>query len=227
MRPFFPFNPRWYSGSFVFVVEPVILVLLAVGLVAPSLFELIGSEVGVRREVYRGRGWAAFALLGILAVWGWRFYEQQSAVQLALSGDYGGAQVVRVGMNAYPVTPFRWYAVVETPRFYRRVLVDTWNGTTSSEAEGDLFYKPPTTIATLAAKRSWLGEVYLDWSMYPLVKQTEMDADGNATVTFSDLRFMYDTPIFSGRSKPALSGTVVVDADHRVARMTFDGRVQR
>jgi inner membrane protein len=227
VRPFFPFNPRWYAGSFVFVVEPVMLVLLVVGLAAPSLFGLINSEVGARREMYRGQGWAVFALLGVLALWGWRFYEQQSALQLALNADFGGEQVVRVGMNSYPVTPFRWYAVVETPRFYRRVWVDTWSGTTSSEEQADLFYKPPTTIATLVAKRSWLGEVYLDWSLYPMVKETGMDQDGNATVTFSDFRFMYDTLIFSGRSKPALTGTVLVNADHRVERMEFDGRVQR
>ena len=23
LRPFFPFNPRWYAGSFVFIAEPV------------------------------------------------------------------------------------------------------------------------------------------------------------------------------------------------------------
>jgi inner membrane protein len=227
LRPFFPFNPRWYAGSFVFIFEPLIFVLLLIGLIAPSLFGLINSEVGARREMYRGRGWAIFALLGIVAGWGWRFYERENALQLAMSADYGGAEVMRVGVNSYPLTPYRWYAVVETPQFYRRVSVDTWNGTTSSEAQADLFYKPPTTIATLVAKQSWLGEAYLDWSMYPLVKQTGMDADGNATVTFNDFRFMYDTPIFSGRSMPALAGTVLINADHRVARMEFDGRVQR
>jgi hypothetical protein len=28
LRPFFPFNPRWYAGSFVFIAEPVIWALL-------------------------------------------------------------------------------------------------------------------------------------------------------------------------------------------------------
>ena len=41
LRPFFPFNPRWYAGSFVFIVEPVMLLLLFIGLVAPALFGLI------------------------------------------------------------------------------------------------------------------------------------------------------------------------------------------
>src|SRR5580704_1908299 len=111
LRPFFPFNPRWYAGSFVFIFEPLIFVLLLIGLIAPSLFGLINSEVGARREMYRGRGWAVFALLGIVAVWGWRFYERENALQLAMSADYGGAEVMRVGVNSYPLTPYRWYAV--------------------------------------------------------------------------------------------------------------------
>jgi inner membrane protein len=28
LRPFFPFNPRWYAGSFVFIAEPVMWALL-------------------------------------------------------------------------------------------------------------------------------------------------------------------------------------------------------
>ena len=232
LRPFFPFNPRWYAGSFVFIFEPLIFVLLLIGLIAPSLFGLINSEVGARREMYRGRGWAIFALLGIVAVWGWRFYERENALKMACrewglwrgAGGADGSELlsgdaVSLVCGCGDVRSF-------TGRF--RSIRGTGRPT-SSDAHADLFYKPPTTIATLVAKRSWLGEAYLDWSMYPLVKETGVDADGNATVTFNDFRFMYDTPIFSGRSKPALAGTVLINTDHRVERMEFDGReeVQR
>ena len=63
IRPFFPFNPRWYSGSFVFIVEPVLFLILLIALIAPSLFGLINSEVGARKPAFRGRGWAIFALI--------------------------------------------------------------------------------------------------------------------------------------------------------------------
>ncbi len=90
-----------------------------------------------------------------------------------------------------------------------------------------MIYQPPTTLATLVAKRSLLGEVYLDWSQYPVVEQTGVDADGDATVTFRDLRFQYETFLNRGIGHPPLSGTVLVDADRRVVGTEMDGRAQK
>jgi inner membrane protein len=227
LRPFFPFNPRWYAGSLVFIFEPIIFVVLLIALVAPSLFGLINSEVGARRALFRGRGWAIAALVVMVALWGWRGVEHEKAVQLALAGDYNGAKVLRVFVSPSPINPFRWHAVVETPMTYQLATVDTWNDAVTSNEHTDVIYKPPTTLATLVAKRSWLGEVYLDWSSYPLVTDTGTDADGITTVSFRDLRFMYDTPFLAGRESPPLSGAVSVNADRRVIRMEMDGRVQR
>jgi inner membrane protein len=227
LRPFFPFNPRWYAGSFVFIFEPVIFVVLLVALVAPSLFGLINSEVGARRTAFRGRGWAIAALVAIVALWGWRAVEHEKAVQLVQAADYNGAEVLRVSVNPSPVNPFRWHAVVETPMTYQLATVDTMSEAVTSGEHTDVFYKPPTTLATLIAKRSWLGEAYLDWSKYPLVTDIGTDADGVTTVTFRDLRFMYDTPFMSGRESPPLSGSVFFNGDRRIIRMELDGRVQR
>ena len=63
VRPFFPFNPRWYAGSFVFIAEPVLWALLLAALIMPWLFGLTDSEIGARRKPFRGQGWAIFALL--------------------------------------------------------------------------------------------------------------------------------------------------------------------
>src|SRR5271155_2658500 len=93
VRPFFPFNPCWYAGSFVFIFEPVIFLILLIALIAPSLFGLINSEVGVRRLAFRGQYWAIAALLAMTALWTFRFLEHQKAIQLAQNGDYNGASV--------------------------------------------------------------------------------------------------------------------------------------
>ena len=226
LRPFFPFNPRWYAGSFVFIFEPVLFLILLIALVAPALFGLINSEVGVRRPAFRGQSWAIAALLAMAALWIFRFVERENAIQLAQSADYNGASVLRATADPYPINPFRWQTVVETPQSYQISTADTFNSTIATSDQAQVIYKPPTTLATLVAKRSWLGEVYLDWSQYPVVAETDSDPDGLTTVTFRDLRFLYDTPLFSGRTKPPLSGTVYVNDDRRVVRMEMDGHVQ-
>jgi inner membrane protein len=240
LRPFFPFNPRWYSESIVFIFEPVLFVMLLGALVAPALFGLIGSEVGAKRAQFRGRGWAIAALLGMVALWGWRWEEKQKALELVAARDFnggggpaggqGGGPVLRVGVSPYPITPYKWHVVVEMPMAYQLAVVDTLNGTVTASSD-DLIYKPPTTLATLVAKRSWLGEAYLDWSQFPVVQEEPKSADpdgaGLTTVTFRDLRFMYDVPFLKGRAKAPLAGTVTVNEDRKVVGMEMDGRVQQ
>jgi inner membrane protein len=239
LRPFFPFNPKWYAGSFVFIFEPVMFALLVVGLVAPALFGLIGGEVGARRQAFRGRGWAICALAAVTALWGWRYVEHNAAVQLASTAAYGpdatGAEVLRVSASPYPGNPYRWHTVVETPTFYQMATVDTLHAAVATEAAQDLFYKPAETAATVAAKRSLLGRVYLDWSSWPMVTDDGPVAAPNTSaggpewtaVDFRDLRFEYDTWLNQGRENPPLSGVVNVDAAGRVTRTEFGGRVQR
>jgi inner membrane protein len=226
VRPFFPFNPRWYAGSFVFIFEPVIFLMLLVALVAPVLFGLIGSEVGARRSRYRGRGWAIAALTGIVAFWGWRVVERNKAIELTREAGLRQEQVLRITADPYPINPFHWQTVIETPLVYQIASVDMLSGNVSSNAPADVFHKPPTTLATLVAKRSWLGKVYLDWSQFPIVNDTGADSDGLTTVTFRDLRFIYATALF-GRDRAPLSGAVIVNDDRRVDHMEMDGHVQR
>jgi inner membrane protein len=240
VRPFFPFNPRWYAGSFVFIVEPVMLAVLLVALIAPSLFGLIGSEVGARKPVFQGRGWAIFALAAIVGLWGWRWIEHDDAVQLASTASYGpegstGAEVLRVTASPYPGNPYRWHTVVETPSFYQIGDVDTLKDIVATNPTQDLFFKPVRTPAVAAAERSRLGQVYLDWSTWPLVAEigpsipedAPADATGWTEVRFVDLRFMYDTLMMQGRTNPPISGAVYVDASGRVAWTEMSGHVQR
>jgi inner membrane protein len=240
VRPFFPFNPRWYAGSFVFIFEPVMFAALLVALIAPSLFGLIGSEVGARKPVFRGRGWAISALTLIAVLWGWRWIEHDDAVRLASTGNYGpegstGSEVLRATASPYPGNPFRWHTVVETPRFYQIAAVDTLQETVATNPAQDLFYKPAETPATQAAKQSWLGRVYVDWSSWPLISEigpsmpddAPAGASGWTEVRFIDLRFMYDTAMMPGRTDPPVSGTVYIDAGRQVEWMQMGKRVQQ
>lgn len=226
VRPFFPFNPRWYSGSFIFIFEPVIFLLLLAALIAPALFGLVGSEVGARRQPYRGRGWAIAALAGVVGFWGWRYVEREKAIALTREAGLRQEEILRITANPYPVNPFRWQTLIETPLVYQIANVDTLSGNVSSSTQADVFHKPPTTLATLVAKRSWLGQIYLDWSQFPIVNETVTSPDGLTTVMFRDLRFVYNRPVL-GRDRTPLSAEVMVNDDRRVDRMEMDGHVQR
>ena len=240
IRPFFPFNPRWYADSIVFIFEPVLFAVLLIALTAPALFGLISSEVGARKATFRGRGWAIFALLSMVALWGWRQVEHDDAIRLASTTTYGPAdapmpELLRSTASPSPGNPYLWHTVVETPTFYQLATINTLSNTVDTNPEQDILYKPPTTLATLVAKRSWLGEVYLDWSSWPVVTDTGppthvpggSNPDGLTAVTFVDLRFMYDTSILEGRHNPPLSATVYINADRHVAEMDMGGRLQK
>jgi inner membrane protein len=240
VRPFFPFNPHWYAGSFVFIFEPVMFLLLLIGLIAPALFGMVGSEIGARKSPFRGRGWAIFALVGVVGLWGWRWVEHDNAVELATNASYGlpgsaPARVLRVTAGPYPTNPYRWHTVVDTPGFYQIAQVDTLHDIVTTDPEHDLINKPQASTAVEAADRSWLGRVYLDWSSWPLVSDIGPDTPDDAApgapawtgVSYRDLRFQYDTFLSKGGSQPPLSAMVYVDASGHVVRMQFGKNVQK
>ncbi|MDQ2924068.1 MAG: metal-dependent hydrolase, partial [Acidobacteriota bacterium] len=252
LRPFFPFDPRWYAGSFVFIFDPVILALLLLAFVAPPLFALVGAELGARKQRFRGRGWAIAALLGVAAWWSLRAVEHGRAEQIAAAQSMAVApaeagpdtplefaQPVRVQANPDPFSPFRWHAVSDFGEFYQLAEIDLLNG--SLTPAQDIHFMPARTPAVLAAEASPLGRVYMDWSPMPFIAEsppgdptrvaTNNPSDtrfANSTiVTFRDPRFMIDLPLLRGRSDPPLTGTVALDAQNRVVRQTMDGDVQR
>jgi inner membrane protein len=233
VRPFFPFNPRWYEGSFVFIFEPVMFLLLLLALIAPALTGLVNAEIGARRAVFRGRGWAIVALAGIAALWGWRWVEHDNAVQLAANANYGAPgspspQILRIDASPHPGNPYRWHTVVDTGGFYQIARVDTLHDVVDTNPEQDLLSKPHTSAATEAAEQSQLGRAYLDWSSWPLVADigpaTPEDAPPDAPlwtgVSFRDLRFQYETFLSRGGSSP-LAAMVYVDSSGHVQRTQF------
>jgi inner membrane protein len=240
VRPFFPFNPRWYAGSFVFIAEPVEWALLLAALIVPWLLGLADAEIGARRAPFRGRGWAIFALTGMFALGCFRWAEHAQARAMLDSAQVTAAPVRRLALEPYPINPFRWHATLETAEFYQTAEVDTWSGEIDSDAKTDVLYKPPTTAAVEAAKRTPLGQVYLDWGAWAVVRDVgQVAAPGMApprlpanrqwtTVEFDDLRFDYSylgaerTP-----KRSPLSGWVYIVDGREDAGEAMNGREQR
>jgi len=197
IRPFWPFSERWISWDIVFIVEPVLLVILILGLTVPALFSLINQEIGVRHKGPPGRLAATIALVGVFAYWGLRGYEHQRAVSALNARTYRGVDAIRVSAYPYPVNPFRWYGIAETPAFFAMMNVDSLAPEVDPEGAMQIRYKPEETPITLAAKRTYLGRVYLSWAQYPITETEELASDPAQSnraaylVRFRDLRYMY------------------------------------
>lgn len=212
LRPFAPFNPKWYAWSIVFIVEPVLLAALTIGLIMPPLFGLISSEVGARQRAPRGRGWAIFALIAMVITWGARDYERRRALAAMDAIDYHGEQAIRRMVSPTIINPFRWSGVVETADFFETMPVDSLTPEVDPQNQATMYYKSPETPATLAAKETYLGRIYLDWAMYPYVQTEKLEASQQGTlVRFSDLRFAS----MKTRGRSPLGACVILDPQLR------------
>lgn len=212
VRPFWPFWERWYSWDIIFIVEPALYVILVAGLVLPTIFSQ-------RHPVPRGRGFAVIALLCVAGLYAARDHEHRKAVHSLQQQRFNSEAPVRVSAYPYYWHLFRWYAVAETEDFFASADIDSRTGELN-RGELEFVSKPPQTAVTRAAKKCYLGRIYLDWAQYPLVTQTSSGAGW--VVYFRDLR--YDYPPLRGGS--TLSATVELDNQLQVVGEKFGKRAQ-
>jgi inner membrane protein len=218
VRPFWPFSERWYSWDIVFIVEPIILILLIGGLVLPSLFSLINEEIGAKQRGPKGRVAATLALIGVLALWVLRDFEHRRAVAALASRTYRSADAIRVSAYPYWFNPFRWSGVAETKAFYAVMIVDSLGPDVDPDDRMIIRYKPEETPVTLAAKKSYLGRVYLDWAQYPMTETQQLQPPQQGyMIRFYDMRYQYPERI--GRN--TLSAGVELDPELRVVAEFF------
>jgi len=243
VRPFFPFNPRWYNGSIIFIAEPVIWALLLLALIMPAILGLTDREIGVRRPQFSGQGWAIFALLGMVALWCWRGFEQAKGFTMIGQTQVASEPVLRVALEPYPVNPYRWHVLLETRDFYQTAEVNTWNpGSTTaiqSDPDTDVQYKPADTPAVEAAKRTLIGEVFQDWGSWRVIRDAGQEPVPGidppqlppnrqwTTVVFSDLRFRYSFMASQPAGRAPLGGWVYIVDNREEAAEGMGGREQK
>ncbi|HEY6348817.1 MAG TPA: metal-dependent hydrolase [Candidatus Angelobacter sp.] len=219
IRPFAPFSWKWYSWDILFILDPVLLAVLVLGLVIPPLLGLISDEIGARKSV-RGRGGAIFALVFFLAVIYVRDFEHRRAVNILTSLTYRDEEPLRA--SAYPTlfNPFEWIGVVETRDFFTSGTANPRQGTFEADDRLPPHYKGEETAVTLAAKKSRLGGIYLDWAQYPVVEAERLPDEKGYKVRFVDWRFIR---ISSDRQSFPLAGYVILDSKLNVVDMSVGG----
>jgi len=230
VRPFWPFSEKWYSWDIVFIFEPVMFAFLLLGLIVPGVFALIDKEIGASRRAPRGRVAASLALSGVVLLWGLRDYEHRRAVNALEARTYNGVDPLRA--SAYPkwIDPFHWEGVVETPGFFVLAPVDSLVPEVDPQGRLEVRYKPEETPVTLAAKKSYVGRVFLDWAQYPITEtETLQPPQEGYIVRFQDLRYAGIPNIPTGqRSRGALSKSVQLDQNlHVIGDIVGSGDEQR
>jgi len=161
------------------------------------------------------------ALVGVVGLWGLRDYEHRRALNALQARVYEGANPVRASAYPYWWNPFRWFGVVETQNFYALTVVDSLGPEVDPDGDMRIRYKPEETPVTLAAKRSYLGRVYLDWAQYPVTETEEIrNPRPGYVVQFQDLRFAYP----ERRGANLLRGGVQLDRNLNIVTETFGSR---
>ena len=246
VRPFFPFNARWYSLDLVFIAEPILWLIFALAFAIPAILNLTDREILNRYTYsYHGRISAIIALSLMAALWTLRFTTHTIALNQFNSTQVATEPVTRVALMPYPINPFRWHAIMETPHTFQTAELNTFTGAIDTDLTYNVIPKPIDTPAVEAAKQTELGRVYLDWGRWAIptdlgpepIPLDDPDALPTpslppphtwTTVRFDDLRFQYDYRGYGLTTGPSpLTAWVYIIDNREDAGEVYGRRLQK
>jgi len=184
VRPFLPFSARWYAWDIMFILDPLLLVLLCLGLGLPTLLRLVSEEVGAGKS--RPAWGAVFSLCALLSLWGLRDVAHRRVLGFLAGHTYFELEPIRVGAFPSPFNPFQWTAVVETDMSYNLLPASALANDVDPRSALQ-FHKPQASPALDAAVKTRTGRIFMDFARFPWA-QTEEDEEG-FDVQIRDLRF--------------------------------------
>jgi inner membrane protein len=184
VRPFLPFSGRWYAWDIMFILDPLLLSILILGLALPWLLRLVSEEVGGSRS--RLLPGAVFCLCAMVALWGVREFAHRRALSILDSHNYSGELPKRFSAFPNMVNPLNWIGVVETDSAFHIVAVNALDSNGTPE-ELESFEKPAPSPALTAATKTRGGMVMLDFARFPWAQVDASDEGYQVSVT--DLRF--------------------------------------
>ena len=191
VRLLLPFTGRWFHWDVAPIIDFVIWAILLLGVAAPALARLVGSEIGEKRQgpgnAAGNAGWAATALF-LLTVFDYgRSVLHDRAVAIVDTHRYNGLTPRRSG--AFPtMNPLVWTGTAELSNAYVQGPVDL--RTTFHVGDLEAFFKAERTSAVDAALRAEAFQRFLEFVQYPLwTSEPGVDSAGNTRVRLLDLRF--------------------------------------
>ena len=210
-----PFSGVWLRLDTTNVIDLWIWAVLLLGLLAPLLAGLVGSEItsGTIRPRRHGRAAAIAALLFVLLYDCGRGIAHARAVAMLQARVYQDMPPLRAAALPGAANPLRWRGVVETRGAFALADIDLTRDFDPSRAT--IFEKPDDTPAMEAAGRTALFREFLHFSQYPLWRVLPVaDPENGRQVDAMDLRF--GTP-----ADPSFMASAIVDAGLHVVRTAF------
>jgi inner membrane protein len=205
VRLLLPFSGHWFHWDTTPVVDLAIWSILLLGVAAPAVGRLVGSEIGERRKDAGKAGWAVIALLVLSAFDYGRSILHDRATAILDSHIYNGLAPRRVG--AFPSqNPLRWTGVAELSNAYVELPIDLRGEFHASDEE--TWIKPPRTAAVEAALHTFPFQRMLEFVQWPL-----WIAEPNR-ISLIDLRFGTPRDDF-------FAATAIVDDRGRVIESRF------
>lgn len=186
-----PFRERWFAVDLLPRIDPWILGALFVGLLLPALFRLVSEEIGERKKKKTVSKGAVAALLLVALYTGERGLLHQRAVHTLMAHDYHGAVAIAAGAFPDSPSPFLWRGVVATANTIEQVSVPVGSGEEFRASSSLTNYKPESTLALDAARRTPFAEQFLRYARFPLAEQQTIP--NGSLVTIRDLRFPQDS----------------------------------
>jgi inner membrane protein len=184
VRPFLPFSARWYAWDIMYIFDPLLLLLLCLGLGLPTLLRLVSEEVGASRA--RPAWGAVFSLCALLFLWGLRDVAHRRVLGLLEAHTYFGQDPLRLGAFPSPFNPFAWTGVIETETAYDVLPASALEGDVDPRSARQ-FHKPEASPALDAALRTRTGRIFMDFARFPWAQAEENDEGFD--VQIHDLRF--------------------------------------
>ncbi|HEY8413176.1 MAG TPA: metal-dependent hydrolase [Pyrinomonadaceae bacterium] len=183
IRLLLPWNPRWFYGDLVFIVDPFIWVILIAGLL------LIWR---VRAETKAKIAFASFAV--VVAYWGMLAFAHAGAA--ATGGEEAqriaasnGETISRLAAMPTLANPLRWDCVFETDKATYRFRV-ALNGQTPA---GRVIRYPKPSGPLDAALREVAGEkparVFLGFARFPVARLSDPSCTTQTLLQLADLRY--------------------------------------
>jgi len=213
VRLLMPFSSRWFYGDTLFIVDPWVWLVLAIGtfmsLRRARAVPVGAGSSGVMAHAHRpariaAAGVACYIAAMAASAWIGRSIVERQAVSA------GGVRSLRVMVAPEPLNPYKrsvvrdmglWY---ETGRF-------VWVPTPHYDVVGEPIVKA-TNAATMTARATADGRRFMSWARFPFAEVTT--AGESVVVHFDDVRYARPGQrSFAGTSivvsqRPALTDSV-------------------